>query len=150
MSLTTDPNDPRLHLGGNEKPGPQNEVYLVLSEEERAKGFVRPLRRAYRHTGHRPKFPLRDITPEENETYSSGDFVKFEPYPPSCRARGRYWTQRELDNHGCGTETKMGLALCETYARQPNFYGFTYCCGCRQHLPVADFVWVEDNAIVGT
>jgi hypothetical protein len=28
---------------------PQADVYLVLSEEERAKGFVRPVRRAYWH-----------------------------------------------------------------------------------------------------
>ena len=47
MGLTTDPNDPRLGHGTSE--GPQNEVYLVLSEAERAKGFVRPVRRSYVH-----------------------------------------------------------------------------------------------------
>lgn len=26
-----------------------NEAYLILSDEERAKGFVRPVRRSYRH-----------------------------------------------------------------------------------------------------
>ena len=50
MSLTTDPNDPRLtHYTGPEKPGKQAAVYLVMSEEERAKGFVRPLRKTYIH-----------------------------------------------------------------------------------------------------
>jgi hypothetical protein len=49
VSLTDDPNDPRLTHGADTQPGPQNEVYLVLSEEDRAKGFVRPLRRAYVH-----------------------------------------------------------------------------------------------------
>jgi len=49
MSVTTDPDDPRLGHGPDTSPTPQNEAYLVLSEEERAKGFTRPVRRAYRH-----------------------------------------------------------------------------------------------------
>lgn len=76
--------------------------YWVLSEEERSKGFVRPLRRAYVHTD------------------------------------------------GCGTKTIMGLALCETYARNPFFYSGTYCCGCRTHHPVGQFRWDEDGAVVGS
>lgn len=42
----------RNHPGINKPKGPgeQNEAYIVLSEEERAKGFVRPVRRSYRHT----------------------------------------------------------------------------------------------------
>lgn len=47
--LTTDPTDPRLGRGSDSTPVPQNEVYLVLSEEERAQGFVRPYRDEYRH-----------------------------------------------------------------------------------------------------
>ena len=101
MSLTTDPKDPRLeHYTGPEKPGPQAEVYLVLSEEERAKGFVRPVRKTYTHDK-------------------------------------------------CGALTGMGLALAETYARDPKFYGATYCCACRAHFPVAEFKW-EDGNIVGS
>jgi hypothetical protein len=76
-------------------------VYLVLSEEERAKGFVRPLRRSYVHDA-------------------------------------------------CGTETKMGLPLCETYARDPSFYGATYCVGCGMHKPVSEFKWSEDGERVGS
>lgn len=49
MGLTTDPNDPRLGHGSDTEPGPQNEVYLVLSDEEIAKGFIRPVRYVYRH-----------------------------------------------------------------------------------------------------
>lgn len=33
----------------------QQRGYLVLAEEERAKGFVRPVRRNYIHTGTNPK-----------------------------------------------------------------------------------------------
>lgn len=55
-----------------------------------------------------------------------------------------------LTDRGCGTQTHMGLALCETYARDPGFYGSTYCVGCRMHLPVAEFVWAEDGQVVGS
>lgn len=101
MSLTTDPKDPRLtHYKGPEQPGPQAEVYLVLSEEERAKGFVRPVRQTYVH-------------------------------------------------NTCGAATTMGQALAETYARDPKFYGATYCVGCRAHFPVAEFKW-DDGKVVGS
>lgn len=42
---------------------------------------------------------------------------------------------------GCGTRTMMGKALSETYARNPKFYGATFCVGCNKHLPVNEFVW---------
>lgn len=101
MSLTTDPTDPRLGHGVDEQPIPQHEVYLVLSEEERAKDFVRPFRNVYIH-----------------ET--------------------------------CGTETRMGRSLAETYARDPNFYGATYCCHCRMHKPVGpngEFHWLDGSKV---
>lgn len=101
MSLTTDPTDPRLGHGVDKERIPQHDVYLVLSEEERAKGFVRPLHRAYVHKT-------------------------------------------------CGTKTTMGLALCETYARDPKFYGATYCCGCSKHLPVSEFLWEGTDQEVGS
>lgn len=161
--LVTDPNDPRLTHGVDVAPTTQAAAYLVLSEEERAKGFVRPLRRAYRHVGASgPRFPLRDITSEDQRTHfgdgyvprhRGGEPVKFEAYPDSeSPAVGRYWTQAQLDKvgEGCGVETRMGLALCETYARDPNFYGATYCVGCSMHLPVGEFVWVEDGQRVGS
>lgn len=122
MSYTNDRNDPRLTRGVDESPVDQNEVYLVLSEAERAKGFVRPLRRAYVH---------------------------------------RYWLDGSSDAlpavitsldgmGGCGALTTMGLALCETYARDPSFYGATYCVGCRMHRPVGEFRWDEDGEVVGS
>lgn len=50
MSVTTDRNDPRLTHGVDEEPGGMAEVYLVLSDAELAKGFVRPVRNKYIHT----------------------------------------------------------------------------------------------------
>lgn len=78
--------------------------YVVLSAEERAKGFVRPVRRTYRH-----------LT--------------------------------------CGTTTTMGLALAETYARDPFFYSGTFCVACGKHFPVGEdgeFVWDGSDEKVGT
>ena len=49
MSTTSDRNDPRLTHGADTEPTTMAPVYLVLSEEERAQGFVRPFRRSYRH-----------------------------------------------------------------------------------------------------
>lgn len=147
MSLTTDPNDPRLKEG---KPEGQNPVYLVLSEDERAKGFVRPYRDAYQHVGIRPKYPLRDLTDDERARNANLGYVKYEEYPesesPLC---GRYWTRAQLDS-GCWTVTTMGRALSETYARQPDFYGATFCFRCNRHFPVGEFVWTADGQVVGS
>lgn len=49
MGLTTDPTDPELGHGPDDEVVGQNAKYLVLSEEERAKGFVRPVRQWYLH-----------------------------------------------------------------------------------------------------
>lgn len=152
MSLTNDPKDPRLGRGVDDKPAPMNEVYLVLSEEERAKGFVRPVRRSYRHVGIAgPTHPLRDLTDGERERYTQYGYVKFEAYPESeSGATGRFWTQAQLDSveKGCSTVTTMGQALAETYARNPAFYGATYCCGCSMHRPVGEdgeFIWDDGS-----
>jgi hypothetical protein len=96
VGLTTDPADPDLRRGFDDEPVEQGPKYLVLSDEERSRGFVRPLRTAYVHDA-------------------------------------------------CGTVTTMALPIAETYARQPAFYGGTYCVGCRKHLPVAEFRWVTPD-----
>lgn len=119
--------------------------YWVLSEGERAKGFVRPVRRSYVHVGPSgPGNPLRDLTEKEQERYAKFEYVKFEEYPESESAvTGRYWTQVALDSlgKGCGTETTMSLPLAETHARDPQYYGATFCVGCGEHFPVGEFRW---------
>jgi hypothetical protein len=149
MGLTTDREDPGLKVTTADG---QQAVYLVLSEEERAKGFVRPVRRKYRHVGARPKYPTRELTAEEHERYDHFGYVRYEPYPEGDSSlAGRFWTKAQLES-GCGTETTMGQALAETYARSPDFYSATFCCNCGKHLPVGEhgeFVW-EDGTRVGT
>lgn len=78
--------------------------YVVLTAEERAKGFVRPVRRSYKHDK-------------------------------------------------CGGVTTMGVALAETYARDPGFYSGTFCSTCRAHFPVGadgQFTWSGTDERVGT
>lgn len=151
MSLTTDPTDPRLTHGSDSEPVPQAPVYLVLSEEERAKGFVRPYRDAYRHVGERPRYPTRDLTLEEQVGYGAhGErHIAYEIYPEDSAIVGRYWTAEQLAS-GCGEITTMGVALSETYARDPKFYGATYCAHCSMHRPVAEFTWDADGQVVGS
>lgn len=48
--LVTDPTDPRLGHGADTETTPQHDAYLVLSDAERARGFIRPVRRKYVHT----------------------------------------------------------------------------------------------------
>lgn len=76
-------------------------AYVVLSLEERAKGFVRPVRRSYVH-------------------------------------------------RKCGVLTRMAQGIAETYARNPNFYSGTFCCGCRTHFPLEEFVWDGTDEVVGS
>lgn len=132
--------------------------HWVLCEEERAKGFVRPVRQNYIHVGiPGPRFELRDLTAEEQERWGGEGYVKFEPYPKDYErgGLGRFWTQAKLDKvgKGCGTNTRMPMACAETYARQPSYYGSTFCCGCGTYLPVGadgEFVWSGTDERVGT
>lgn len=99
MGLTSDASDPRLGHGADPADGPpveQAPVYLVLSDDERARGLVRPVYRSYWH-------------------------------------------------EVCGQITTMALDIAETYARDPSFYGATYCATCKRHRPVGpdgEFHWV--------
>ena len=106
-STTTDgkPPCPGHELSG--APAPidpitgQHKAYWVLTEEERKKGFIRPVRRKYMH-------------------------------------------------NLCGTVTEMSTAIAETYARDPGYYGSTFCVHCRNHFPVNEFVWDGTAEVVGS
>ena len=104
MGVTTDRDDPGLRNIGADG---MQEKYLVLSDEERAKGFIRPVRTSYTHLK-------------------------------------------------CGSVTRMGLALSETYSRKPDFYSGTFCCACGTHFPLKNpdgspaFLWEPDGSAVGS
>lgn len=62
--------------------------------------------------------------------------------------RNLYRSYRHL---ACGHTTTMGQALAETYARNPHFYGATYCAHCGTHFPVGEhgqFIWVSSTGRV--
>lgn len=99
----------------------QHKGYIVLCEEERKKGFVRPYRDAYKHVGR-----SQELVNDAGEIFQG-----------PCIG-------------GCGVVTSMGRALSETYARDPGFYGATFCVQCNKHFPVAEFTWTEDGARVGS
>ena len=65
------------------------------------------------------------------------------------RAKGYVRPVRTKYIHKCGAETVMAEALAETYARDPKFYGGTFCVGCGDHFPVAEFVWSDTDPTVG-
>lgn len=77
---------------------------------------------------------------------------QYERYPSSVRVdtRGRPdYVQPIRDSYRhtrCGCVTTMrGRDLCLTYATNPGFYSHTYCAQCRDHLPIAEFVWLPDG-----
>lgn len=123
--------------------------YYVLSQEEIDKGFTRSLRFSYKHVGIRPKYPLRDLTEDEKKRHKGFGYVKYEDYPEKDGIVGKYWTDKGLES-GCGTITTMGAKIAETYARDPKFYGSTFCCACKTHFPVGEFVWDGDEEVVGS
>jgi hypothetical protein len=118
---TTNGKTPAEVRAGQTNDTGQHEGYIVLCAEERAKGFVRPYRDAYKHVG-----PLQQLVNDAGED------------------------THQVRTGGCGTTTTMGRALSETYARDPSFYGATFCVHCNRHLPVAEFVWTADGAQVGS
>ena len=63
-----------------------------------------------------------------------------------------YVTQKEFDAWkngefigGCGTKTLIAREIAETYARNPKFYGATWCMGCGKHIQVTEFIWDDDS-----
>lgn len=123
-------------------------AYVVLSPEERARGFVKPFRKSYRHVGPPEPVNLRELTAEEHERYDKYHYVRYEEYGPERSPLcGKFWTQAELDraHRRCNDVTTMGDALAETYARDPAFYSGTFCCACHAHFPLNEFVWMPDG-----
>lgn len=98
MSLTTDPDEAR---NSGKRLNGEQQKYVILSEAERRKGFVRPLRYSYRHDT-------------------------------------------------CGWPTSMARQIAETFARDPSFYGGTFCSTCHDHFPVEQFVWEGTDERVGS
>ena len=91
-------------------------------------------------------------TPEHREIDSRTGMQKdYVVLCPDERKKGFVRPVRRTYLHKtCGTTTTMGLALAETYARDPGFYGGTFCCHCRTHFPLDQFVWEGTDEQVGS
>lgn len=127
----------------------QHEDYWVLSKEERDKGFCRPVRTSYKHVGERPQYLTRELTVDEKVRHAMWNYHVFEKYPEGEVTTGRFWTKEMLES-GCGAVTRMSMSISETYARNPSFYGSTFCVGCNTHHPVGEFVWDGTDERVGS
>lgn len=119
---TTDGRSPEAARAGQTNETGQHASYIVLCEDERKRGFVRPYRDSYKHIG-----PLTQLVNGETGEDS-----------------------HQVRAGGCGTVTTMGRALSETYARDPKFYSHTFCVRCNTHPPVSEFVWTADGQQVGS
>src|ERR1035437_1902957 len=138
ITLSGNPPDPEYDNSAPQPIDPNTGMhkdYWILSEEERAKGFVRPVRLSYRHIGVRPKHPIRELTQEEKEQHGKFGYVAVEIYPSPLI--GLFWTDKQLHS-GCGSITIMNRSIAETYARNPKFYGATFCANCGTHLRVGE------------
>jgi hypothetical protein len=86
-----------------------------------------------------------------SQTNETGQHPSYIVLCDAERAKGFVRPYRDRYKHTtCGGVTTMGRALSETYARDPKFYGATFCCNCNAHRPVAEFVWTADGQVVGS
>lgn len=89
-------------------------------------------------------------TPDHRELLPNGQQKDYVVLCPAERAKGFARPVRRTYIHKtCNTTTTMGLALAETYARDPSFYNGTFCCRCAAHFPLDQFLW-EDGTQVGS
>lgn len=65
---------------------------------------------------------------ENHPTVEDGEFVQ-----PVRRAY--------VHADGCGAQTRMGDKLAESVARDPEYYGATFCASCGDYFPVEEFEW---------
>ena len=154
ISETTDGKPPREGYEHASAPAPidsqtgQHLAYWVLSEEERKKGFIRPLRWTYRHVGRsvcgRIKSPLGDpthLTICASQPNHKGECWGVIQEVSQFEA---VWAERFQIIGGCNYNTTMQQALAETFAANPKYYGATFCGNCLAYFPVSEFVWVDD------
>lgn len=82
MPTTDDASDPRLTRGVDDEPREQAEAYLVLSDAERARGFVRPVRATYLHE---TCGAMTTMGPDLAETYACEPGFYGATYCVGCR-----------------------------------------------------------------
>lgn len=91
---TTDRNDPGIEVI---KPNGQQAAYLILSDEEIAKGFIRPVRRTYRH---RACVSTTTISTKIAETYARDPRFYTGTFCCHCQQHFPLYEPEEADGQG--------------------------------------------------
>ena len=84
---------------------------------------------------------------------SDGQHTDFYVLSPEERKKGWVRPYRDTYKHvsKCNKETKIAAkAICETFAKEPSYYGRTFCTECCDYFPLIEFNWVEDGTEVGS
>lgn len=143
---------PHKRLGPQPKdlvPNPEEVAKLVEAAEAAIRRDIPEVDRSKRClTDGSPEPADQSYTEIDSRTGQQKGYVVL---CPTERAKGFIRPVRQTYRHlACNTTTHMGLALAETYARDPEFYGGTFCCSCRAHFPLDQFVWEGTNERVGS
>ena len=89
--------------------------------------------------------------PDLHKVLPGGQNEKYLVLADAELAKGFVRPVRQSYRHDkCGAVTVMGKTLAETYARDPKFYGATFCVRCGTHFPVAGFTWDPGTDVVGS
>jgi hypothetical protein len=89
-----------------------------------------------------------DAPAPDMETNESGTHKDYWVLSEEERSNGFVRPYRESYTHSsCGSVTRMGAAIAETFATDNTFYSHTFCCCCGGHFPVGEFTWESGEAI---
>lgn len=129
-----------------------------IAEEERIKKLLALETEAYQTSWQKTTSSGREPEVKEGPAPApinpeTGMHKDYWVLPEAERAKGFIRPLRYTYIHvKCGSSTRMGNSIAETYARNNLYYGSTFCCNCGGHFPVGEngeFVW-EDGTKVGT
>lgn len=71
---------------------------------------------------------------------------QYEHHPSEVRPTYVQPIRHKYVHQKCGVTTEMrGGGLAETYASNPGYYTHTFCVGCRDYFPIAEFYWDADH-----
>jgi len=104
-----------------------------------------------RHTAHGKEVPDNGNSTPDETLLPDGQKADHWVLSPEERQNGWVRPYRESYVHNtCGTQTRMPKACAETYAKNPKYYGSTFCCGCRTYFSVTQFEWEDGSGTVGS
>lgn len=70
---------------------------------------------------------------------------QYENYPTVDEGEFEQKPRKTYIHQDCGKATTMSAELAESVARDPTYYGKTFCAECGEHVPVDEVEW-EDGS----